>query len=190
MSIYTGKCDVFDTFVMIYEITDFSNVHIYAANNDLIPLQINSQKDLIPYYPYLIVCMSSSKEGEINANLSDRSYIDIDEEERLKWRLDQLKKYYRRCKRNKEKFDDKKALQLICPWDNNEKNYGIELVKRVKFDGNKATYNGIHIPSLDVSRKKLFDDMVDSGYDELKAWAWCFGWERLGELDGNNNNKK
>ena len=174
---------------MIHKITDFSNVRIYAANNDLIPLRIDSQVDLMPYYPFLITSMSSSKEGGIDAHLSERSYIDIEEEDRLQWRLEQLKKYYRRCKRNHEPFDDKEAICKICVWNNGEENYETELVKRVKYAGERATYDGIHIPIFDASRRKLFNDMVDAGYNELKAWTWCFGWRRLVEFDGNNDSK-
>lgn len=189
ISYLTGKCDCYDTLVMIHKVTDFSNVRIYAANNGLIPLRIDSQKDLMPYYPYLITSMSSSKEDGIDAHLSERSYIDIEEEDRLKWRLNQLKKYYRRCKRNHEPFDDKEAIKKICVWNNGEENYETELVKRVKYAGERATYDGLHIPMFDASRKRLFEDMVDAGYNGLRAWTWCFGWRRLVEFDGNNDGK-
>ena len=193
MSIYTGKADLFDSLVMIHQVTDFSNIQIYAAHNDIIPLRIDSQKDLIPYYPYLISIMSSSKDDNgirhMTINLSEKSYIDIDEEERLEWRLNRLKKYYRRCKRNHQPFDDHEAIRVVSPWDDAEE-YEFELVKRVKVDGEKATYDGVHIPYLDEGRMRLFNDMVEAGYNEVKAWTWCFGWRRLGELNGNNDDKK
>ena len=100
ISVFSSKCDVYDSLVMIHNITDFSNVRIYASGNHIIPLRIDSQKDLIPYYPYLVAMMSSSKDGYMSVYLSGKSYVDTEEEERLQWRLNQLKKYYRRCKRN------------------------------------------------------------------------------------------
>ena len=42
VSIYSGKCDVYDSLVMINDVTDFSNVRIYASDNHIIPLRIDS----------------------------------------------------------------------------------------------------------------------------------------------------
>lgn len=125
--------------------------------------------------------MSSSKDGEMSVHLSKKSYVDAEEEERLQWRLDQLKKYYRRCKRNHESYDEKEAIKKICIWDTAEE-YEAELVNRVKIDGEKATYIGIHIPMFDKMRKKLYDEMVAAGYNEFKAKLWCFGQRNVDDL--------
>lgn len=192
MSIYSGKCDVYDSLVEINNISDFDNVKIYANGNHIIPLRIDSQRDLIPYYPYLVSMMSSTKDGEKTIYLSEKSYVDTEEEERLQWRLEQLKKYYRRCKRNHEPYDEKEAIKKICIWNVSE-DYETELVNRVKIDGEKATYDGIHIPIFDKMRKKLYDDMVYAGYSKFKSRLWCFGWREdimdtlLKEEEGNDD---
>lgn len=188
MSIYSGKCDVYDSLVMINNMTDFSKVKIYASDNHIIPLRIDSQKDLIPYYPYIVVMMSSNKDEGTSVHLSGKSYVDAEEEERLQWRLDQLKKYYRRCKRNHEPYDEKEAIKKICIWDIAEE-YETELVNRVKLDGERANYIGIHIPMFDEMRKKLYDEMVATGYNEFKAKLWCFGWRDVDELLKGDKNE-
>lgn len=188
VSIYSGKCDVYDSLVMINDITDFSNVRIYASDNHIIPLRIDSQKDLIPYYPYLVVMMSSIKDEEISVHLSEKSYVDTEEEERLQWRLNQLKKYYRRCKRNHEPYDEKEAIKKICIWDTAEE-YETELVNRVKLSGEKATYIGVHIPMFDEMRKKLYDEMISAGYNKFESKLWCFGWRDIDELLKDDENK-
>ena len=188
VSIYSGKCDVYDSLVMINDVTDFSNVRIYASDNHIIPLRIDSQKDLIPYYPYLVVMMSSIKDEGISVHLSEKSYVDTEEEGRLQWRLDQLKKYYRRCKRNHQPYDEKEAIKKICVWDVAE-GYEIELVDRVKIDGEKATYIGVHIPMFDEMRKKLYDEMISAGYNKFESKLWCFGWRDVDELLKDDENK-
>jgi hypothetical protein len=54
MSVFSGRCDLYDTLIIIGEVEDFSKVHIFINDNP-IELRIDSQKDLIPYY----ACISS-----------------------------------------------------------------------------------------------------------------------------------
>jgi hypothetical protein len=49
MSKFSGRCDLYDTLIMIGDVKDFSKVHIFINDNP-IELRIDSQKDLIPYY--------------------------------------------------------------------------------------------------------------------------------------------
>ena len=80
ISKFSGKCDVYDSLVMIREVKDFSKVIIYAADNEVIPLRINSKKDLIPYYPYLTSIMCGDSEGNTIIHLSKKSFVDAEEE--------------------------------------------------------------------------------------------------------------
>lgn len=178
MSGYSGKCDVYDSLVMIREVKDFSNVKIYAADNEVIPLKINSKKDLIPYYPYLTSIMCGDSEGNTIIHLSKKSFVDAEEEEILGWRLDELKKYYRRCKRNKTAYDKSEALKLITYFVDNPSSYSEELVNRVAELGEKATIEGVHLPSHDHMRKKLYEEMIAAGYPDDVSYRWCFGWNR------------
>lgn len=150
---------------------------VYAYGNDIVPLRMESKKDLVAYYPYLTTMVYSNKEEGGRIHLSDKSYIDIEEEERLNRKINDLKKYYKKCKRNKEEFDKNKALELIC-WLEEPKPYHIELVNRVAEFGNKATIENIHDPFHDRMREEWYQLMLDNGWGEQRAYRWVYGWQR------------
>ena len=178
ISKYSNKCDLYDVLVDIREITDFSKVKIYAANNSIVPLRIDSQKDLMPYYPYIVAISISNSDGTQIIHLSEGSYVDIEEQERLTWNLDELKRYYRRQKRRHEPFDNDEAMKKISFFDDTPE-YKKELVNRVRELGEKAAIEDIHIPFMDTMRQRLYEDMVAAGWNDDRAYEWCFGWKRL-----------
>lgn len=178
MSRYSGKCDVYDTLVMIRCIKDFSSVKIYRHFEDVVPLRIDSQKDLAPFYPYLTT-MITSNNGYMNIILSDKSFVDIEEAEWLQWKLDDLKKYWRKCNRKKIPFDRDEAERMVS-WRIGDKlePHVMELINRVEKLGDKATIDDIHDPMHDRMRQELLDEMVRLGWDEDDAYKWCFGFAR------------
>lgn len=181
ISKYSNKCDLYDVLVDIREVTDFSKVKIYAANNSIVPLRIDSQKDLMPYYPYIVAISVSNSDGTQIIHLSEGSYVDIEEEEHLTWSLDELKCYYRRQKRRHEPFDSIEALKKISffgEFPEVAPEYKKELVNRVRELGEKATIEDIHIPYCDTMRQRLYEDMVAAGWNDDRAYEWCFGWKR------------
>lgn len=188
ISRYSGKCDVFDVLVDIREITDFSKVKIYAYDNSIIPLRIDSQKDLMPYYPYIVAISVGNSDGTQIIHLSEKSYVDTEEEEHLIWDLDTLKRYYRRQKRKHQPFDSDEALKKISFFDDSPE-YKKELVNRVRELGEKATIEDIHIPFMDTMRQRLYEDMVAAGWNDDRAYEWCFGWRRLCERTKNASSK-
>ena len=171
MSKYSGKCDVYD---MLGDLTDqqISEYKIYAYGNEIIPLKINTPSDLIPYYPYIVRLWFGD-----TIHLSEKSFVDSEEEEFLTFYMDELKRYWRRCKRNKTPFDSTRAYEMITmsgfvqPWNR-------ELVDRVAESGEKATFEGVHIPAHDAMREKLYKEMLANGYDDDRAYRWCFGINR------------
>lgn len=177
ISRYSGKCDVYDVLVNINEVKDFSKIKIYARGNGLVPLRIDCQKDLIPYYPYLTSLQHGDKDGNICIWLRDKSYVDEEEEEVLTWKLKEVLRYWKKCKRKHEPFDKKKALELINFY-NTDIDYLEEIVNRVEAFGKKATIDGLHIPTQDHYRKELYETMVEAGYTDDEAYRWCFGWYR------------
>ncbi len=177
ISRYSGKCDVYDALVDIHENKDFNKVKIYARGNGLIPLRIDCQKDLIPYYPYLASLQHGDKDGNICIWLREKSYVDEEEEEILTWKLKEVLRYWKKCKRKHEPFDKKKALELINFY-NTDVDYLEEIVNRVEAFGKKAMIDGIHIPSYDHYREELYKTMVEAGYTDDEAYRWCFGWHR------------
>ena len=108
MSKYSGKCDLYDSLIMIKDIKDYSKVKIYAYNNDIVPLRIDFERDAMPFYPYLTIMMNGDKDGNTIIHLSSESYVDTDENEHLSWYLEDIKKYWRKCKRKKIEFNDAK----------------------------------------------------------------------------------
>lgn len=177
ISVYSGKCDCFDVLIMIREVTDFTKVKIYANINDLIPLRIDCKKDLIPYYPYLEVMGTGDKDGNVCIWLSQRSFVDIEEEESLTWKLNTVLRYWRKCKRKHEPFDKEEALKLISYFED-DAGYRKEIVDRVAEHGKKATIDGLHTPMHDQYREELYKTMVEAGYTDDEAYRWCFGWDR------------
>lgn len=70
MSKFSGRCDLYDSLIMIGEVSDFSNVHIFINDNP-IELRIDSQKDLIPYYA-CIASVSVYSDGEYFIRISGK----------------------------------------------------------------------------------------------------------------------
>ena len=178
MSRYSGKCDVYDTIVMIHDIEDFSKVNIYRHSEDVVPLRIDSEKDLAPFYPFLTAMMVCCN-GYMSVTLSDKSFVDIEEAEWLQWKLDDLQKYWRKCKRKKIPFDRDEAERLVS-WRLGDKPepHVMELISRVEELGDKATIDDIHDPIHDRMRQELLSEMVRLGWDENDAYKWCFGFAR------------
>lgn len=167
MSIFSGKCDVYDTLVGIHEYTDEelkNNVDIYIGNVRT-PLRIESKKDLIPYYPHLISVGSFDNEKRKSTIfITSKSHVDYEEEDILNWRLKDLLRIYNRCKRKKIEFNTDEAVKKIT-WNGwNEEAYK-ELAKRVKEYGKKATIDGIHLRMHERYRQELVGTMIKNGLD-------------------------
>lgn len=177
MSMFSGKCDCYDTLIAIHNYTedDLKNkVKIYVGNNTE-PLHIESYKDLIPYYPYLISFAMFSK-GKSVVHLSSESFVDSEERESLYFRLKELIKIYNHCKRKKTEFSVNDAVKEVCYGDWNS-DIICELAKRVKENGKKATIDGLHLKLYELYRKTLVDEMLKNGIDPCE-----YGYGRFMEV--------
>ena len=170
MSEFCGKCDIWDSLVNIGRVddnTDWSKIEIYQ--ND-IRLPISSLKDLIKYAPYLIRCSFSSK-GSGVYHITDRSFIDSEEEESLNFRLKWAKQIYRRCKREGTEFVPEEVAAQISfsasPVD-------IEICRRVKEHPYTKNIRGLHTNIHQFFREIWYDAMLDYGYTEAEAKAWIY----------------
>ncbi len=187
MSVYSGKCDVYDHFATVVdddneenlakeiERTDFyiCGKHMFSRHR----LDIHTPKDLIPYYPYLICIGSWGKNDRAHLEISSESFVDREEKEFIQWRIDDILKYYRKCKRTKKEFDKEEAYKL-CAWHDEEWIYNLidKIVENnFKYDAESAVYDGIFIPSFDNYRKSLAEKMIEAGYSEFDALTWCYG---------------
>lgn len=165
MSIYSGKCDFYDSCVMIHKYTLEelqNNVKIYVGDSSE-PLHIEKMSDLIPYYPYIIgIASYDNKERKSVIHLSSESFVDREERECLEWRLEHLIKIYNRCKRKKIEFDVDRAVKEITWNDWNGDAYR-ELARRVKDLGKKATVDGIHLRMHEIYRQELVKELIRNG---------------------------
>lgn len=176
MSMFSGKCDCYDTLVVIHNYTEIdlkNKVEIYVGNNTE-PLHIDSYKDLIPYYPHLISSAMFSK-GKSVVHLSSESFVDSEERESMEFRLKELIKIYNRCKRKKIDFNINDSVKEICYGDWN-KDIICALAKRVKENGKKATIDGLHLKLHEMYRKELVDVMVENNLDPRE-----YGYDRFME---------
>lgn len=169
MSAYSGKCDCYDSLIMIHNYTDEelkNNVNIYIGNVGT-PLRIDSCKDLIPYYGHIVwaACHDNS-ERKASIHITSESWVDTEERESLEFRLKELLKIYNRCKRKKIEFDVDEAVKQVC-WNGWNKAAYTELAIRVKEHGNKATIDGIHLKMHEYYRQRLVDEMIENGLNPL-----------------------
>ena len=165
MSVYSGKCDCYDTLVQIHGYTEDelkNNVVIYVGDNKE-SLHIESAKDLIPYYPYLISAAYFDNENRKSViRLTPESFVDREEREILTFYLKQILRIYNRCKNKKSKFSVRNVVKEVC-WNGWNKNQITEIANRVKENGDKATIEGIHLNGHEYDRKRLVEEMINNG---------------------------
>ena len=111
--------------------------------------------------------------GHAEIRISKESFIDEEEREHLTWKLEDVKRYWRRCKRKKIQYDTEKATQIIS-FVGVPNGIEQEIAERVAKDGEKATIDGLHDYMHEYYRKKLLDEMVRLGWDKCvaKYWIW------------------
>ena len=180
MSVFSGKCDFYDGFVMIRCDGDEKKVEekiktlkLYVHGKDGRDHRVKSEtiKDIAKYYPYLETVMCGSKDGGMTVILSSDSFIDLEEKEMRQYKIDDVFKYWRKCKREKKQFN--KEEYMDSTWYSNKADLGI-IFDRVAKDGNKAEFDDIHFPMWEHSRRRWFEELVRLGYTELEAYNWCF----------------
>mgnify|MGYP007122054073 CR=1 FL=1 len=178
----SGKCDFEDTCCIYGEQNIIDKYDVFVGDHTIIPLKIETPKDLVAYYPYLTTMISyNGARGTIY--LTNRSYIDQEEEEWLSRRLKDLVGYYKKCKRKQEPFDKDKALEMVTLFPHNPEKYQTELVNRVVEEGEKATIHGLHDSMHERMRKEWCELMIECGWEDYQAKKWVYGWERY-FLDG------
>ena len=180
MSQYSGKADVYDHFAIACDGNDnklqqeIERIDFYISTPDgrTHKLKIENEKDLAPYYPYLIVIGAYHRDnGKNYLQLSRRSFVDSEEADRLKWNLKDALREYNKCKRKKIPFDPE---QYINNYWYAMDSYQKEIVYRVAKDGNKATTEGLHTPLHDYYRRELAEELERLGYDDWFIRRWLF----------------
>lgn len=175
MSQFSGKCDFYDSFCNIQcdGLEDkLKKTKIYVAGRDgrYHLVKADTIKDIAKYYPYLVGLSYGSENVRIY-HLASRPYIDKEEEEHIKWRIDDALRYWRRCYRQKKKFDKEEYLNSVY-WMNDE--LTAEIAERVLKHGKNASFDDLHTTMGEYYRRQWFEELVRLGYTELEAYSWCF----------------
>lgn len=154
MSKFSGKCDFADH-IEIFGVESILNSKVYV--NGIGPLKFESEKDMIPYYPYIIWTSYISKEDGV-IHLSRKSFIDSEDEEHVSWYLNDVLRVYKKCKRKKIDFTIDEIHKMIGDWSfTNWKNYYIEIYDRVCKNGIKADVHDLHSPMSNIYRTSLIE---------------------------------
>lgn len=175
ISRYSGCCDWRDTLeIHEYTLEELqNNVKVHIGNSPK-PLHIEKMEDLIPFYPYVVSSAGfNNVERTATIFLTSKSYVDIQEEEFFKHRLERLLKIYNRCKRKKVEFDVDAAVKELC-WNSWSEEPCRELANRVKEHGKKASIDGIHLNGFDYYRRLLVEEMLKNGLNPAD-----YGYERF-----------
>lgn len=171
MSRFSGKCDLYDH-IEICGLENTLKSKIYLGWDSEEPLDIKEERDLVPYYPFVISC-GAFEHGVGTMHLMSKSWVDYEEEDVLEGYLQQILKIQRRCKRKKVEFDVDEVFEEVCyPFYFHEEIK--TLIERVKEHGKKATYGGIHLSSKNYYRNQLIEEMIKFGYPEDVAKTWVY----------------
>lgn len=180
MSRFCGKCDFYDSFVMIgsdgkhgklEENLKRLKLHVYGKDGRDHRVKSDTIKDIAKYYPYLESVMCFDKENGYNIYLQSDSFIDQEEREHIEWYIRDVLKYWRKCKRNKKPFIVDECIESLH-WMND--NILRTVAERVAKDGDKAEFDDIHDSLHEYYRREWFKELVRVGYTEFEAYNWCF----------------
>ena len=171
----------YDSLIEIGEVTDFSKVHIYINDNH-VELRIDSYKDLIPYFP-CVPSVETHSNGEYRIWLSGKSSYRRDEEDMLRIYLHDLVTCYNRLKRDKSLSLESliERYNIKYNWSHAKDELIAELASRLieaKGKKDEVDISDIYLPSGDWFRKRLYEEMINNGWDENVAYRWCYGWKR------------
>lgn len=183
MSVFSGKCDFFDSFVAIFcdgedekikERLPKLKLYVYGRDGRDHRVKSDTILDIAKYYPYLTAIQTGDKDGNSLCILSSDSFIDQEENQYRQYQINDVMKYWRKCKRNKIKFDEEECYKKINFWDKREYEELREIIHRVAVDGTKAEFDDIHYSMWENNRRRWMDELIRLGMDEDKAFQWCF----------------
>lgn len=169
MGRFSGKCD-FEDMCEIHNVDNILKSNVYIDWN-IIPLKFETEKDLIPYYPY-IVSLSSTTNGVGEIRLTTESYVDRQERESLEFYTKECQRYMNKCKRKKE------IINLDYFNNQYNKNTYREILIRLMDKTKEFNLDGIYLPMAERYRKELYNEMVKNSWDENRSKQWCFGWRK------------
>ena len=178
MSKYSGKCDLYDSIGDYSDEDIATKVKIYYAGS-IVPLDVKSQKDIMPFYPFVAGVMYGESNGTRVFHIDRRSYVDEQEEEFVEFAKRSIERYYKKCRRKRVEF----TVEDFHPYTDLERKMA-EDVMRIGIK-NVLMSDEYHTYMSDYYRKALYKDMVAAGWEEVKALTWVFGWRRAMQIEKN-----
>ena len=179
---FSGKCDFYDGVIAIHcdgdtskleEFLSRTTIRMRGADGREHVVSVKNEKDAALYYPYLeaIAAFNIGKGNTIV--LSSQSFIDSEEREVMGWYIEDVLRYWRKCKREKKTFDVDECVSAVgYNWRNT---YILEAVaEKVAKDGAKAKFDDIHTPIHERYRREWFEELVRVGHPEWFAFNWAF----------------
>lgn len=191
MSKYCGKCDLWDSLVMIGEVSDdsnWNNIDVYQLTEDSFfdsdgwhntnKLEIHSIKDLIPYAPFIsCLSMGQKNDGDIIRTdyIGNKSFIDIEENERFEWVIRDARRICKSYKRKGEELSLDELVNKVTLWRTSEEYIKIicERVLAHPYAKHIKTDN-LHTEIHNMYRKIWYNDMIGYGYSKEEAYQWCY----------------
>ena len=170
MSKFSGKCDVGDTYEILGE--RMKNAKVYIGDN-IIPLRIDSEKDALPYFPFLVGSMASSDEST-TIRLGSSSYVDVPEQEILDREWEYLRKRYRKLAKN----GTPSVEALLEDGFFKDRDYGDAMAESMIEQKGKGERPDLSISYLDHYRDTLYHELLANGYEENEAYRWAYGFRR------------
>jgi hypothetical protein len=183
MSQYCGKCDLWDSLVMIKEVndetTDWGNIKICQISDDSYfdengwnnvgLLDIKCLKDLLPYAAYIVNMVSWGKDYCI-VYIGAESYVQQMERKKIEWAVRDLKCIYRKYKRKKIDFNVDDMLSEI--WNPSELDK--QVAQRIMEHPTSFKTDDLKVLICEYYKANLYDDMIKEGYSENEAYEWCY----------------
>lgn len=159
MGRFTGKSDFEDMVLMHYSPQDILKAKIYQNKSRL---KLETERDLIPYYPYLISVMSATKKedgsSDIVIEICNKSYIDTREEETIFYVLQDILLFKKQCNKKKLEFNKQAFEKSKFYYEPNK-----EIVDKIfnVLDKREDTKTAFNFTASIMNNKKENRDFVD-----------------------------
>lgn len=166
MGRFTGKSDFEDLVLMHYGPREVLNGTV-AINGAV--LKLETERDLIPLYPYLCSMMSGTKQEDgstkINVELCSTSYIDTMEE---RWKASLVSEIAYYCKHNKKKPTEITLEDVKSIYDTNHifSDETLQKVVNIISKGKSAFAFGIVVSVLKGKERHEFIDCIIKSFSK------------------------
>ena len=174
MSQYSGKFDLCDI-IELHGLDNILRSDIYLGNN-IIPLRIESEHDLVPFYGYSSYMSAySAEEGKGSFYLNDKSNVDMREDDMLLQTQKSLISYFKQCKYKHivPNLEKRGYLKLV------DKDSEDKIFERLQNDN--MSLLGISTQYGTLYRQKLYEAMIGAGWGDIRAKRWCFPYSKYQE---------